>query len=146
MMIEWWAYILDVVAFYSSEIANELYLRTAQRNTSLRRLSELIGYTPKPPLAASATLALFAEPGQPVGFLRARPSGRMPSTAKLRRFSRQIRTPRSTPVSTNGHWPRSVLTVTAAGRFCWTRARRRSAKDRSSCSNGAAQSRQALRL
>ena len=66
MMIEWWAYILDVVAFYSSEIANELYLRTAQRDTSLRRLSELIGYTPKPPLAASATLALFAEPGQPV--------------------------------------------------------------------------------
>lgn len=66
MILEWWAYILDVLAFYNNEIANELYLRTAARETSLRRLSELIGYVPKPALAASCTLALFAEPGQPV--------------------------------------------------------------------------------
>lgn len=66
MILEWWAYVLDVLAFYGSEIANELYLRTASRDASLRRLTELIGYTPKPPLAASATLALFAEPGQPL--------------------------------------------------------------------------------
>ena len=66
MMLEWWAYVLDVLAFYGGEIANELYLRTAVRDASLRRLTGLIGYTPKPPLAASATLALFAEPGQPL--------------------------------------------------------------------------------
>ena len=66
MLLEWWAYTEDVLAFYSSEIANELYLRTALRDASLRRLTGLIGYAPKPPLAASATLALFAEPGQPV--------------------------------------------------------------------------------
>ena len=66
MMLEWWAYVLDVLAFYGGEIANELYLRTALRDASLRRLTGLIGYTPKPPLAASATLALFAEPGQPL--------------------------------------------------------------------------------
>ena len=28
MILEWWAYVLDVLAFYSGEIANELYLRT----------------------------------------------------------------------------------------------------------------------
>jgi hypothetical protein len=66
MMLEWWAYVLDVLAFYGGEIANELYLRTAVRDASLRRLTGLIGYAPKPPLAASATLALFAEAGQPV--------------------------------------------------------------------------------
>ncbi|HLT00577.1 MAG TPA: hypothetical protein VK001_00270, partial [Geminicoccaceae bacterium] len=66
MMLEWWAYVLDVLAFYGSEIANELYLRTATRDASLRRLTDLIGYVPKPPLAASATLALFAEQGQPI--------------------------------------------------------------------------------
>src|SRR4051812_13398372 len=66
MIIEWWAYVLDVLAFYSGEIANELYLRTARRDESLRRLTALIGYVPRPPLAASATLALFAEPGQPI--------------------------------------------------------------------------------
>jgi hypothetical protein len=66
MILEWWAYVLDVLAFYGGEIANELYLRTAVRDASLRRLTGLIGYAPKPPLAASATLALFAEPGQPI--------------------------------------------------------------------------------
>ena len=66
MILEWWAYVLDVLAFYSGEIAGELYLRTARREASIRRLPALIGYTPAPPLAASATLALFAEPGQPI--------------------------------------------------------------------------------
>lgn len=66
MILEWWAYVLDVLAFYTGEIGGELYLRTARRDASLRRLAALIGYTPAPPLAASATLALFAEPGQPI--------------------------------------------------------------------------------
>ncbi len=66
MILEWWAYVLDILAFYTDEIAGELYLRTAVREASLRRLTGLIGYGPAPPLAASATLALFAEPGQPL--------------------------------------------------------------------------------
>ncbi|MEL6265723.1 MAG: hypothetical protein AAFR52_08750 [Pseudomonadota bacterium] len=66
MMLEWWAYVLDVLAFYSGEIATESYLRTARRDASLQRLVALIGYTPKPAIASTATLALFAETGQPV--------------------------------------------------------------------------------
>ena len=43
MILEWWAYVLDVLAFYGGEIANELYLRSAVRDASLRRLTGLIG-------------------------------------------------------------------------------------------------------
>ncbi|MDO6416124.1 hypothetical protein Q4F19_17190 [Sphingomonas sp. BIUV-7] len=66
MLLEWWAYVLDVLSFYSGELAGELYIRTAQRDRSLRRLVALIGYTPRPPLAASATLVLFAEAGRSI--------------------------------------------------------------------------------
>lgn len=65
MILEWWAYVLDVLAFYSGEIAGESYLRTAARDESVRRIVGLIGYTPKPPMASTATLALFADSGQP---------------------------------------------------------------------------------
>jgi predicted phage baseplate assembly protein len=66
MMLEWWAYVLDVVAFYNSEIARERLLRTARRRESLSGIIALIGYTPRPPIAAHALLAAIAEPGTPV--------------------------------------------------------------------------------
>jgi hypothetical protein len=64
MLLEMWAYVLDVLAFYEERIANETYLRTAQREISLRRLVELIGYRPSPATAAFVTLALLAESGK----------------------------------------------------------------------------------
>jgi predicted phage baseplate assembly protein len=66
MMLEWWAYVLDVVAFYDSEIAQERLLRSARQPTSLSSLTALIGYVPRPPIAAHALLATIAEPGEPV--------------------------------------------------------------------------------
>lgn len=63
MLLEMWAYVLDVLGFYDERIANESYLRTAVRPETLLRLVELIGYHPRPPLAASVTLALLAEEG-----------------------------------------------------------------------------------
>lgn len=63
MLLEMWAYVLDVLGFYDERIANETYLRTAVRPASLRRLVELIGYHPRPALAARVTLALLAEEG-----------------------------------------------------------------------------------
>ena len=47
MMLEWWAYVLDVVAFYNSEITQEGLLRTARRQASLSATTALIGYTPR---------------------------------------------------------------------------------------------------
>lgn len=63
MLLEMWAYVLDVLGFYDERIANETYLRTAVRPESLLRLVELIGYHPRPALAARVTLALLAEEG-----------------------------------------------------------------------------------
>jgi hypothetical protein len=52
MMLECWAYIFDVVAFYDSEIAQNLYLRTATDTGALRRLVGLIGYHLRPAVVA----------------------------------------------------------------------------------------------
>jgi hypothetical protein len=61
MLLEMWAYALDVLAFYDERIANETYLRTAVLQPSLRKLVELIGYQPRPALAASVVLAAIAD-------------------------------------------------------------------------------------
>src|SRR5215471_16479689 len=61
MLLEMWAYVSDVLAFYDERIANETYLRTAQRRPSLRRLVELLGYFPAPGVAAKVVLAALAD-------------------------------------------------------------------------------------
>jgi hypothetical protein len=55
-LVEWWAYIADVLTFYNERIANEGYLRTAVRDDSVRTLVELLGYRPRPAIAAVGTL------------------------------------------------------------------------------------------
>src|SRR5690606_35034400 len=47
MLLEMWAYVCDVLAFYDETIAHEVYLRTARRRPSLRRLVGLLGYVPR---------------------------------------------------------------------------------------------------
>ena len=66
MLLEMWAYVCDVVAFYDQVTANETYLRTAGLPTSLRRLVALIGYLPRPELAASANLGVLVDGRLPV--------------------------------------------------------------------------------
>jgi len=66
MLLEMWAYVCDVLAFYDEVIAHEAYLRTARLRPSLRRLVDLLGYVPGLAVAASVKLALFAEGRQPV--------------------------------------------------------------------------------
>ncbi len=61
MLLEMWAYVCDVLALYDEVLAHEAYLRTARRRPSLRRLVELIGYRPRPAVAARAAVALLAE-------------------------------------------------------------------------------------
>lgn len=61
MLLEMWAYTLDILAFYDERIANETYLRTAVLRPSLRKLVELIGYQPRPALAASVILGAIAD-------------------------------------------------------------------------------------
>ncbi len=59
-MIEWWAYLADVLTFYNQRVANQAYLRTADQPASVNRLVYLLGYRPRPGIGASGTLAALA--------------------------------------------------------------------------------------
>jgi uncharacterized phage protein gp47/JayE len=64
MLVELWAYVADVLAFYQEQIANEAFIGTATQRSSLFRLAELIGYRPKPGASGSAILAFTLAPGK----------------------------------------------------------------------------------
>jgi hypothetical protein len=57
MVAEWWATLGEVLEFYNDEIANEAFLGTALRPESVRRLISVLGYLPRPALAATGRLA-----------------------------------------------------------------------------------------
>ena len=56
-MVEWWAYLADILTFYNERIANQDYLRTADLPESVKRLILLLGYRPRPGIGATGTLA-----------------------------------------------------------------------------------------
>ena len=62
-----WAMVADVLTFYQERVANESYLRTATERGSLLELARLIGYMPRPGVAASTHLVFTLEdaPGSP---------------------------------------------------------------------------------
>jgi hypothetical protein len=66
-LVDAWAAVLDVLAFYQERIANEGYLRTAVELASVYALAAEIGYTPNPGAAADVMLAFQMEtsPGAP---------------------------------------------------------------------------------
>jgi hypothetical protein len=61
MLLEMWACVCDVVAFYDKVIADESYVRTAKLRPSVRKLVGLLGYVPRPAVAATVRLALLAD-------------------------------------------------------------------------------------
>lgn len=56
-MIEWWAYLADILTFYNERIASQDYLRTADLPESVQRLIRVLGYRPRPGIGATGTLA-----------------------------------------------------------------------------------------
>ena len=54
MMVEWFAYLADILTFYNERIANEDYLRTAVRPSTPAALVNLLGYRPRPTIGALA--------------------------------------------------------------------------------------------
>ncbi|HEX2047679.1 MAG TPA: hypothetical protein VHF27_07940 [Acidimicrobiales bacterium] len=56
-MVEWWAYVADVLTFYNERIANQAYLRTADLPESVSRLIRLLGYRPRPGIGATGVVA-----------------------------------------------------------------------------------------
>ena len=59
-ILEWWAYLGDILTFYNERIASEAYLRTATRRDSLDHLVRVLGYRPRPGIAATGTVAAGA--------------------------------------------------------------------------------------
>ena len=77
-LLDWWAYIADVLTFYNERIANEDYLGTASLDASVRHLVGLLGYRPRPGIGARGTLAAIASGPAPLrdpGRLRGRVQG-----------------------------------------------------------------------
>jgi hypothetical protein len=64
-VLEWWAYLADVLTFYNERIANENYLATATRASSVANLVALLGFQPAPGIAASGSVAAVRKPGHP---------------------------------------------------------------------------------
>ena len=56
-LLDGWATVADVLAFYQERIANEGYLRTATERRSVLELARLIGYSLRPGVAATTYLA-----------------------------------------------------------------------------------------
>ncbi len=56
-MVEWWAYLADILTFYNERIANQAYLRTADLPESLQRLISTIGYRRRPGISAQGFVA-----------------------------------------------------------------------------------------
>ena len=61
-LLDAWATVGDVLTFYQERIANEGYLRTATERRSVLELARLVGYRPRPGVAASVYLAYTVEP------------------------------------------------------------------------------------
>jgi hypothetical protein len=69
-VLEWWAYLADILTFYNERIANNSYLRTAAgpqgppvRNVA--GLVRLLGYLGRPGTTAQGVLAAIRSPGAP---------------------------------------------------------------------------------
>ncbi len=56
-LLDAWATVADILAFYQERIANEGYLRTATERRSVLELARLVGYSLRPGVAASTYLA-----------------------------------------------------------------------------------------
>jgi hypothetical protein len=60
-LLDGWAYLADILTFYSERTINESFLRTARLRDSVMRLGAMVGYDPSPGLAATAPLAFLLD-------------------------------------------------------------------------------------
>jgi predicted phage baseplate assembly protein len=61
-LLDAWAVAGDILTFYQERIANEGYLRSATERRSVLELARLVGYAPRPGVAATAYLAFGVDP------------------------------------------------------------------------------------
>jgi hypothetical protein len=87
-MVEWWAYLADILTFYNERTATQAFLGTADDDEAVRNLVRILGYRPRPGLAAHAILAAILsgrEATLPRGlqFETKPPPGKKPQTFEL---------------------------------------------------------------
>lgn len=88
-LVEWWAYLADILTFYNERVANQAYLTTADLPESLNQLIRILGYRPRPGIGAQGTVAVLTNGSAPFtipqGFqLQSRPGpGQQPQIFEL---------------------------------------------------------------
>jgi hypothetical protein len=89
LLAELWAYVAEGVAAYTELTANEAYIGTAIDWSDLRRLAGLVGYRPRPGIAATGWVQVAidkgANPVVPAG-TRVQASARPPDRPKAEQF------------------------------------------------------------
>jgi predicted phage baseplate assembly protein len=65
-IVEWWAYLSDILTFYDERVANEAFLRTAFLEESTRHIVRLLGYRPRPGIGATGTVAALVKGPKPI--------------------------------------------------------------------------------
>jgi Baseplate J-like protein len=68
-VLEWWAYLADVLSFYNERYANESYLSTATQPGNIANQAAMLGYQPTPGIAATGTLAAISSARQSADLL-----------------------------------------------------------------------------
>lgn len=66
MLLESWAYVLDVTGFYDARVAERAYIGTAPDALSAQRLADLLGYQPRGAMAATVRVAIQVDGADPV--------------------------------------------------------------------------------
>ena len=67
-VLEWWAYLADILTFYNERIANNSYLRTAAAQPgpqNVAGLARLLGYLTAPAITATGVVAAIRGAGAP---------------------------------------------------------------------------------
>src|SRR2546421_9291084 len=81
-MVEWWAYLADILTFYNERIANQAYLRTADLPESVQRLIRILGYRPRPGIGARGKLAALMSRPTPLSLPQGFPIQSKPGPGK----------------------------------------------------------------
>jgi hypothetical protein len=88
-LVEWWAYVADVLTFYNERAMSAALLRTAEENEDLRNLVRILGYRPRPAIASTGIVAALVSGTKavtlPLGLkLESKPGpGKQPQTFEL---------------------------------------------------------------
>lgn len=64
-MLEWWAYLADVLTFYNERAIHQALLRTAVLPGDIRRIIRLLGYRPRPGIGATGVVAALTNSSRP---------------------------------------------------------------------------------